>query len=218
MLSLHISTYSPRRLLFQSVMMFSKSIQSALISLYSSTGSDPLYLWSSHVDATLSSDSFITHLNDSTSLPTPLPPQTLISPPSLNPPSTADPQTEQRPGHELDQMVLHVQSPTLRKTYIRCPPEGWTMSQATAGRSTDGKLGRQGDLGLKHPWMFVQVRNLAREWSFEVGLVDQGGKEGIVRCSTFQVRLSINETSVGHAHATFKPKNGYRNKGTLTCT
>lgn len=179
-------------------MLFSNSIQPGLVSLYSSTGSDPLYLWSSHVDAALTSDSFITHLNDAESLPPPSPPKQLLSPPSLDPSTASDPQTEERPGHELDQTVLHIQSPTLRTTYIRCPPEGWTIHQANTGRGIDRKSGRKGDLGLKHPWMYVQVRNLAREWSFEVGLVDQGGREGIVRCSTFQVRLLLDHRRSCH--------------------
>lgn len=179
-------------------MLFSNSIQPGLVSLYSSTGSDPLYLWSSHVDAALASDSFITHLNDAESLPPPSPPKQLLSPPSLDQSTASDPQTEERPGHELDQTVLHIQSPTLRTTYIRCPPEGWTTHQASTGRGIDRKLGRKGDLGLKHPWMYVQVRNLAREWSFEVGLVDQGGREGIVRCSTFQVCLLIDHRRSCH--------------------
>lgn len=187
-------------------MLFSNSIQSGLISLYSSTGSDPLYLWSSHVDATLASDSFITHLNDAKSLPPPSPPKALISPPSLNPSTASDPQVEERLGHELDQTVLHIQSPTLRTTYIRCPPEGWTVHQAPAGKGIDRRFGRKGDLGLKHPWMYVQVRSLAREWSFEVGLVDQGGKEGIVRCSTFQVRLLTDYTPSIMQRATFEPQ------------
>ena len=79
----------------------------------------------------------------------------------------------------LDQSVLQIQSPTLSTTFIQCPPfnDFPTMSYPT----------RNLVLGLKHPWLHVQVRNLGREWSFEVGLVDQTGGSGIVRCSTFQV-------------------------------
>jgi hypothetical protein len=35
--------------------------------------------------------------------------------------------------------------------------------------------------------MHLQVRNLGREWAFEVGIVDHAGRVGIVRLSTFQV-------------------------------
>lgn len=48
---------------------------------------------------------------------------------------------------------------------------------------------RRGDLGIEHPWIHLQVRNLHREWSFEVGIVDRSGREGVVRCSTFQVYI-----------------------------
>jgi len=50
-------------------------------------------------------------------------------------------------------------------------------------------MGREGDLGLKHPWIHIQVLNMGRPWSFELGLVDQAGKEGVVRSSTFQVAI-----------------------------
>jgi hypothetical protein len=50
-------------------------------------------------------------------------------------------------------------------------------------------MGREGDLGLKHPWVHIQVLNMGRPWSFELGLVDQAGKEGVVRSSTFQVAI-----------------------------
>ncbi|KAH9886469.1 hypothetical protein C8Q73DRAFT_813572, partial [Cubamyces lactineus] len=66
----------------------------------------------------------------------------------------------------------------LTVSYIRCPPAG--PSSATQSHCAPEHL------GLKHPWMHLQVRNLHREWAFEVGLVDQSGREGIVRCATFQ--------------------------------
>lgn len=50
---------------------------------------------------------------------------------------------------------------------------------------------RIGDLGIEHPWIHLQVRNLHREWSFEVGVMDRSGREGVVRCSTFQVYASF---------------------------
>jgi hypothetical protein len=68
----------------------------------------------------------------------------------------------------LDQTVLHLQSPTLPTTFIRCPSVG-------------------SDLHLKHPWLHIQVKQLGREWSFEVGIVDHAGREGTLRCSTFKV-------------------------------
>ena len=79
-------------------------------------------------------------------------------------------------GYTLSQTVLHLQSPTLRTTSVQCPPTA------------------EGVLGLKHPWIHVQVRNMAREWSFEVGVVDRAGREGVIRCSTFQVIPLFDES------------------------
>ena len=168
--------------------MFSSAVQPGIVSLFSSTGSDPLTLFETRSDSSLPSDSFICLLKDSTSLPTPAPPQTLISPLRITKPSeeaqgpedsaersdhndTANANTVALEGYRLHQTVLHVQSPTMRTTYVRCPRR------------------RRDSLGLKHPWMHLQVRNLGREWAFEVGLVDRAGREGVVRCSTFQVPL-----------------------------
>ncbi|KAI0915994.1 hypothetical protein AcV5_003454 [Taiwanofungus camphoratus] len=158
--------------------MFSAAIQPGIVSLFSSTGSDPLRLFSSSKDVSLPADSFVCLLKDSTSLPAPPRPATLMQkPPSSD--QAADGEGH-APDHAIEQTVLHIQSPTLRTTFIRCPPTTWTDTSRGSGRA------RSGDLGMKHPWIHFQVRNMAREWSFEIGIVDQSGREGIVRCSTFQ--------------------------------
>ena len=162
--------------------MFSGSVQPAIVSLFSSTGSEQLSLWSLKTDSSLPADSFACFLDDSTSNPIPPAPAVLISPHPLGGDSgDGGDKSSQRMGYTLTQTVLHVQSPSLTKTYMRCPPNGW-------GRS---RLGREGDLALKHPWVHIQVRYMGRPWSFELGLVDQTGKEGVVRCSTFQVDIVI---------------------------
>lgn len=150
--------------------MFSGSVQPAIVSVFSSTGSEPLYLWTVKSDPSLPADSFICLLEDSKSTPAPPFPAALISPHPVGVDTSGDGSDSipERMGHSLTQTVLHIQSPSLTKTYLRCP-------------------GREGDLGLKHPWVHIQVRNMGRPWSFELGLVDQTGKEGVVRCSTFQV-------------------------------
>jgi hypothetical protein len=155
--------------------MFATSTQPSLVSLFSSTGGDPLQIFSTRTDPGLPSDSFIHLLNDSSSRPEPPDPGRLIRPPSLDCKHSTSSDDSDDMGYCLDQTVLHIQSPTLRTTYVRCPPID----------------GRKDDLGMKHPWMNMQVRNLGREWSFEVGLVDQMGREGVVRCSTFQVLVSF---------------------------
>lgn len=152
--------------------MFSNSIQPSIVSLFSSTGSKPLTLFSTHVDKKLASDSFIHLLKDDSSTPTPPSPGTLVSLPLLDTGVDSD---EGHSGYQVAQTVLHIQSPTLPTTYIRCPP------------SPSSRADNPIHLGIKHPWMCLQVRNMRREWSFEVGLVDQAGRQGIVRCSTFQV-------------------------------
>ena len=143
--------------------MFLSLMQPSIVSLFSSTGDIPLNLFSVHTDPALPSDSLILILNDSHSQ------ATFVQPPS----------TEKGAAGCLDQSVLQIQSPTLATTFIQSPPfnDLSTMSYPTPNLV----------LGLKHPWLHVQVRNLGREWSFEVGLVDQSGGSGIVRCSTFQV-------------------------------
>ncbi|KAI0077355.1 hypothetical protein K474DRAFT_1684346 [Panus rudis PR-1116 ss-1] len=172
--------------------MFQSVIQPGIVSLFSSTGSDSLALFSSNTDPALPSDSFICLLNDATSEPSPPPPQTLIKPPTL---SAGGPDNdENNEGHTLAQTVLHIQSPTLPTTFIRCPPSGSSTS-----------------LGLKHPWIHIQVRNMGREWSFEVGVVDRAGREGVIRCSTFQREPTLKHTKppLLHLPFTFPPSSSH---------
>jgi hypothetical protein len=144
--------------------MFSRSFQPSIVSLFSSTGSDPLAdLWTVQKDDALPEDSFIHLLNDETSLPPPPRDQNLVS----------DDESTARQRTRLDQTVLHIQSPTLPTTYIRCPSA-------------------HSDLHLKHPWLHIQVKRLGCEWSFELGIVDHAGREGIIRCSTFKVTPSLH--------------------------
>ncbi|KAK0458831.1 uncharacterized protein EV420DRAFT_1679006 [Desarmillaria tabescens] len=138
--------------------IFGSTVQPATISLFSSTGSQPLYLFESAQDDALPEDSFLHFLKDSSSEPAPESPRKLISPPSIE----SDVCDEN--GYSLCQTVLHIQSPTIRTTYIKS----------------------KGNLGLNHPWFSLQVRSLGREWSFEVGFVDQMKTVRVVRLSTFQ--------------------------------
>ncbi|KAG6885397.1 hypothetical protein C0992_005177 [Termitomyces sp. T32_za158] len=133
--------------------MFFPSLQTSTLSLFSSTNSVPLQLFTKHTDPSLPEDSCIHLLHDASSHPAPPPPAHLI------PPLKTD--------YALDQTVLHIQSPTIHTTFIQSPPE----------------------LGIVLPWMHVQVRNLHKEWALEVGLVDQSARMGILRLSTFQVRV-----------------------------
>lgn len=148
--------------------MFSSSFQPSIVSLFSSTGSDPFTgLWSVQKDDALPQDSVVHLLNDETSLPQPPSDQNLVA---------DDDAGTSRRMTRLDQTVLHIQSPTLPTTYIRCP-------------SLDS------DLHLKHPWLHIQVKRLGREWSFEIGIVDRAGREGTIRCSTFKKQPSLKLSS-----------------------
>ncbi|KAG7448479.1 uncharacterized protein BT62DRAFT_929563 [Guyanagaster necrorhizus] len=138
--------------------IFGSTVQPATVSLFSSTGSQPLYLFESAQDDSLPTESFIHLLNDTSSEPIPESPRKLISPPSI------ESDVCDGNGYSLCQTVLHIQSPTLQATYIKS----------------------KGDLGLNHPWFNLQVRTLGREWSFEIGIVDRMKRVGVIRLSTFQ--------------------------------
>lgn len=125
-------------------------------------------------DKTLPTDSFTHFLHDRLSSPLPASPMELLHLPEL---VRRDVEDSYIRGRELEQTVLHIQSPTLPTTYIQCP----------SITPNAGSVVRSAVLGIKHPWMHIQVRNLSREWSFEVGIVDQAGRVGILRFSTFQV-------------------------------
>ena len=163
--------------------MFKTTVQSSLVSLFSSVGSHPLQLFSTHVDVQLPEDSLIQLLNDATSLPAPLVPGQQLHPPNLpQKPCATSTQDEEKSTHScegkvLSSTALHIQSPTLRTTFIHSPPLGSGMS-----------------LGLKHVWMHLQVRNMTKEWAFEIGLVDVLGQEGRVRFATFQVCVFTQPT------------------------
>ncbi|EKM57979.1 uncharacterized protein PHACADRAFT_251917 [Phanerochaete carnosa HHB-10118-sp] len=143
--------------------MFAHNVQPPLVSLFSSTGSDPLAIWAVNKHDELPDDSVVCLLEDKTSEPAPPGPAKLIEPPAID--SVGENGRGQ--GYTLSQTVLHIQSPVIRTTYIRCPSTG--------------------DLDMKHPWMHLQVRSLGKDWSFEAGVVDRAGREGIARFSTFQV-------------------------------
>ncbi|KIL62703.1 hypothetical protein M378DRAFT_80870 [Amanita muscaria Koide BX008] len=177
--------------------MFSETVQSPVLSLFSSTNSDALRLFSTHSDPSLPAGSFIHFLHDATDSPPPMRPACPISPDDDDDEATVPDSESGSPDYTLDQTVLHIQSPTLRTTYIHSPPiHSSTLPPDGAVRE------RLNDLHVKHSWMHVQVRNMRRDWSLEVGLVDQAGRTGIVRLSTFQKqpRLITNPSRIALLH------------------
>ncbi|CAE6473709.1 unnamed protein product [Rhizoctonia solani] len=159
--------------------MFGSVVQPALVSVFSSIGSHPLQLFSVSVDHSLPADSAIHFLHDHTNLPPPKPGVQLVQLPEYHSPESSD---DRLVPQDLACTVLHIQSPTIQTTFIRCPPYG-----------NDAR----GTLGLTHQWLHIQLRDLGREFSFEIGLTDTTGRAGIFRCSTFQVRLDVGLQPLG---------------------
>jgi len=112
--------------------MFKTTVQPPLVSLFSSVGSHPLQLFSTHVDSQLPEDSFIQLLNDATSLPAPLAPGQLLHPPKLPLiPCSTSTQSEERSTHScegiegsLQHCIAHTKSHT-SVNFHPLPPSGW---------------------------------------------------------------------------------------------
>uniref|UniRef100_D8QEB7 CFA20 domain-containing protein n=1 Tax=Schizophyllum commune (strain H4-8 / FGSC 9210) TaxID=578458 RepID=D8QEB7_SCHCM len=137
--------------------MFSSLVQPSTVSLFSSTGSLPLQLFETRNDTTLPEDSFVHLLNDTTNIPAPPAPAKLV-PIHTGQEGLKDSKTliQTRPPHPIPDTPYDLHS---------INPRG---------------------LGLKHPWVHVQSRDLGKEWSFEIGVADQANRVGVVRLSTFQ--------------------------------
>ncbi|KAF8155584.1 hypothetical protein B0H34DRAFT_789731 [Crassisporium funariophilum] len=116
-------------------MLFSSAVQPSTISLFSSTGSDPLSLFVLSTDKSLPSDSYIHLYHDQFSEPLAPSPASL-----LHLPEQGDDPSH---GYELDQTVLHIQSPTIRTTYIQCP-----TFEVRARDSTIGIVDHAGRIGV----------------------------------------------------------------------
>jgi hypothetical protein len=150
--------------------MFRSCVQPPIISLFSSVGSSPLHgLWSTSTDLKLPEDSFITLLDDKSSH------------------SLGSENSDRRKlinleddcgggkGKQLNCQVIHIQSPTISSTYLLSPPTG--------------------ELSLNHSWLHLQIRNLRKEFAFEVGIVDSSNRKGRIRWSTFQQYPRVSQVS-----------------------
>lgn len=175
-------------------MLFLNVLQPPILSLFSSTGSNPMQLWDLVLDsksAVPTGSSCIQLIHDSTSS------SSLITPPSILGSHSQEEEgimiTESRMmdrGYELDQTVLHIQSPNLSRTFIQCPP-GLLVPEREVGEGVLTTTMPSFGLGLKYPCIHLHVRNLGKEWSFEVGIMDTEGRLGVLRLSTFQVLFSF---------------------------
>nr|XP_018260858.1 uncharacterized protein I303_06575 [Kwoniella dejecticola CBS 10117]OBR83016.1 hypothetical protein I303_06575 [Kwoniella dejecticola CBS 10117] len=168
--------------------LLSGTIQPPLLSLLSSTSEPPLSpLFRQHTDQ--SADSSITFVEDTTS-------SLLSAGSSSSAPSRSTPHTQVKSESKgcISHNVIHIQSPKLRKTYIQA---GRSRSEYLRniekakgkGRALDEEASMSVSLplGIELPWLSLQLKRLGRrEISFEVGIVDQKGREGVVRFSSFK--------------------------------
>jgi len=140
------------------------------VTLLSSTSQPSLSpIFTTHTDLALPSDSLITYLPDSNKIP------------QDTPRGSGIPKHATRGN--ISHPVVHIQSPTLNTTYIQA---GCSLTKARRRREK-GK-GRAGPLGVELEWIGLQLKRLGRrEMGFEIGIVDRRGREGVVRCSSFQV-------------------------------
>ena len=150
-------------------MLLSTTVQPPIVSLFSSSSSDPLELFTVAKDEKSSGASQVLLVKDAPERQS-SPSATIIPLPSVGS------SIENGYGYSLFQTVLHIQSPNPRSTFIHS----------------------RGELGVRHHWLHIQVRNLGRVWSFEVGVVDHLKRRGILRFSTFQVRrVSFSDSGTG---------------------
>lgn len=155
--------------------LFQDVVQPDSLSLFSSTSSHPLALWSSHQDADLPEDSGICLVLDSTGHVAPSDPGITAEPFSLR-------SNDEAKGLSSD-TVLHIQSPAVRNTFIRSPPDAAT------------------ELGITLPYITFQFRTIgdARPFVFELGINDQHSRKGKIRISSFQVEPKLYLQQSQHA-------------------
>lgn len=158
-----------------------------ILSLFSSSDTFPSPLWSQHTDPQLPAESIIFPLlSDVSSAPRDAlpsdsalvhcnPPSFVSDPPdSSSASASASSHVQQTPHGLLTHPVIQIQSPSIRTTYLRCPPSS------------------SSELGIESEWLHVQFRRLGgrREVAIEVGLKDGRGTEGRVRLGSFIVRFN----------------------------
>ena len=125
-----------------------------------------------HTDTSLPADSFVNCFND-------------YKEPKDNPNRAHIPKNRTR--GDIAHPVIHIQSPTIRTTYIQA---GCSLTESRRQREK-GKS-RGDSLGAELEWVGMQLKRLGkREMSFEIGIIDSRGREGMVRCSSFKVSAPL---------------------------
>jgi hypothetical protein len=139
-------------------MLFEAS-QTSVLSLLSSTSSDPLQLFQICIPASDKGGSCIISLHDAAAVP----PESLsvnsslIKPPPIRGYNEKEATEDYYEGYSLDQAVVHIQSPLLQSTFIQCPR---IALHKLYELPSSGIRNPTHDLGIKLPWMHVQVRNM----------------------------------------------------------
>jgi len=88
-------------------------------------------------------------------------------------------------GARLDDIVAHLQSPTIQSTFLQCPP---IITNQFSSRNENG-------LGIRLPHIHFQVcligASFTRPFFVEIGVRDQRGTRAKIRCSTFQRKAKV---------------------------
>jgi len=160
-------------------------LQSSPLILFSSLPiSAPFDQASLSIDSQLSSDSFIALLDDATHQIANVASKPLIYyhpsySPSLSeltrPTNLLGDQDEAWP---IRSIVLHVQSPNCKNTFIRFPP-------------FDKDHKSNPVLGIKLSYLHLQIKPLDHTFMLQVGVLDQAGDQILIRVSTFQTETKV---------------------------
>lgn len=166
MLSVHVSDS-----------LLGEVVQPGSLSLFSSTSANPLALWLTQEDPDLEDDSGIRLVVDATDAVAAADPGIAPTPLRLK--------TNDVTRVACCEPVLHIQSPAIRNTFIRSPPQD------------------NAELCIRSPHISFQFRTLGvhRTFAFEVGIKDQGGQRGVFRVSRFQTEPKLYlRRSQGEGH------------------
>lgn len=173
-------------------------VQPSPLVLFSSLPvSAPFAQASLSIDSQLAPDSFIALIDDRTHQVVKASPKPLIYyHPSYKPSSSelvkpANLLGIQDPTWPIRSTVLHIQSPNCKNTFIRLP--GWDKNQEPSAI-----------LGIKLPFLHLQIKPLDHTFMVEVGVRDQAGDQILIRCSTFQTgaRFYVKSQPSNSARAT----------------
>ncbi|PLW15598.1 hypothetical protein PCASD_21777 [Puccinia coronata f. sp. avenae] len=136
------------------------------------------------IDSQLPSDSFIALLDDTTHQIVDEASKSLIYyHPSYKPSASELTRPtnllgDQDPAWPVQSVVLHIQSPNCKNTFIRIPP-------------LDKDHTSNPVLGIKLSYLHLQIKPLDHTFMLQVGVRDQAGDQILIRASTFQTETKV---------------------------